>query len=53
MGIYLCGDLACSLYVRGRKDPGPGARLHETLTTEEKILRTVANLSAFVARVTA
>ncbi|MZE79752.1 FBP domain-containing protein [Streptomyces xinghaiensis] len=53
VGIYLCGDLACSLYARGLKDAGPGARLHETLTTEEKIQRTVANLSAFVAKVTA
>ncbi|GGL79755.1 hypothetical protein GCM10010129_24290 [Streptomyces fumigatiscleroticus] len=53
VGAYLCSDLACSLYVRGRKDAGAGARLTETLTVEEKIERTVANLAAFVAKVTA
>ncbi|WP_416904143.1 FBP domain-containing protein [Micromonospora echinospora] len=53
VGTYLCADLACSLYVRGKKDAGAGARLHESLTLEEKIERTVANLAAFVARVTA
>ncbi|MGW5847927.1 FBP domain-containing protein [Streptomyces sp. NPDC055254] len=52
VGVYLCSDLSCSLYVRGKKDAGVGARLHETLTVEEKIRRTVANLAAFVSRVT-
>lgn len=52
VGAYICDDLACSLYVRGRKDAGVGARLHETLTLEEKIQRTVANLAAFLAKVT-
>ncbi|MCL6670779.1 MULTISPECIES: FBP domain-containing protein [Streptomyces] len=51
VGAYLCDDLACSLYVRGRKDAGAGARMHETITLEEKIRRTVANLAAFVAKV--
>lgn len=53
VGTYMCDDLSCSLYVRGRKDAGPGARLHETITLEEKIQRTVANISAFVAKVMA
>ncbi|MFF7547931.1 FBP domain-containing protein [Streptomyces canus] len=52
VGAYMCDDLACSLYVRGKKDAGAGARLHETLTLEEKIRRTVTNLAAFVAKVT-
>ncbi|TQJ85732.1 FBP domain-containing protein [Streptomyces sp. SLBN-31] len=51
VGAYLCDDLACSLYVRGRKDAHAGARMHETITVEEKIRRTVANLAAFVAKV--
>jgi FBP C-terminal treble-clef zinc-finger len=51
-GRYLCSDLACPLYVRGKKDAGAGARLHETLTLGEKIQRTVANLAAFIAKVT-
>ncbi|WP_433344288.1 FBP domain-containing protein [Micromonospora sp. CA-111912] len=53
VGTYICGDLACSLYVRGKKDAGVGGRLQESLTVEEKIQRTVANIAAFVARVTA
>ncbi|MCI4065281.1 FBP domain-containing protein [Micromonospora sp. R77] len=53
VGTYLCGDLACSLYLRGKKDAGAGARLPESLTLDEKIQRTVANLAAFVARVVA
>jgi hypothetical protein len=52
VGAYICDDLACSLYVRGKKDAGAGARLHETLTVEEKIRRTVTNLAAFVTKVT-
>ncbi|QQM40062.1 FBP domain-containing protein [Streptomyces liliifuscus] len=53
VGAYMCSDLACPLYVRGRKDAGVGARLPESLTLEEKIRRTVANLGAFIAKVTA
>ncbi len=53
VGIYMCSDLCCSLYVRGKKDAGLGARLHESLTLEEKIERTVVNLAAFIAKVTA
>ncbi len=53
VGAYLCSDLACSLYLRGKKDAGAGARLHESLTVEEKIQRTAANLAAFIAKVTA
>ncbi|MFJ8105292.1 FBP domain-containing protein [Streptomyces sp. NPDC096132] len=52
VGAYMCADLACSLYVRGLRDAGIGARLHETISLEEKIDRTVANLAAFVAKVT-
>ncbi|GAA0259843.1 hypothetical protein GCM10010492_70990 [Saccharothrix mutabilis subsp. mutabilis] len=29
VGIYLCADLACSLYLRGKRDAGPGGRIHE------------------------
>lgn len=53
VGVYLCSDLACPLYVRGRKDVGAGGRMPESLTLEEKVQRTLANLTAFVARVTA
>ena len=53
VGAYICSDLSCSLYVRGKKDAGAGARLHESLTLEEKIPRTVTNLTAFLTKVTA
>ncbi|MER6205527.1 FBP domain-containing protein [Streptomyces sp. NPDC001642] len=53
VGAYICTDLACSLYVRGKKDAGVGARLPESLTLEEKIQRTVTNLTAFIAKVAA
>lgn len=53
VGVYLCGDLACSLYVRGKRDTGTSARLPETITPEEKVQRAITNLAAFVAKVTA
>jgi hypothetical protein len=54
VGDYFCSDLACSLYVRGMRVPrGLGGRPPERLTLEEKLERTVGNLAAFVARVTA
>lgn len=52
VGAYMCSDLACSLYVRGLRDAGAGARLHETLPLEERIRRTVSHVAGFIARVT-
>ncbi|MCT9078209.1 FBP domain-containing protein [Streptomyces fulvoviolaceus] len=48
VGVYMCTDLACSLYVRGKKSLASGTRFEETLTLEEQIARTTGNLSAFV-----
>ncbi|MFD7987874.1 FBP domain-containing protein [Kitasatospora indigofera] len=53
VGAYMCSDLACPLYVRGKGVEGVGARLPESLTVEEKIRRAVVNLAAFIAKVTA
>ncbi|MFD5073890.1 FBP domain-containing protein [Streptomyces sp. NPDC058371] len=50
VGIYMCTDLACSLYVRGKKAPDSGSRFEESLTLEEQIARTVGNLSAFLSK---
>ncbi|MFE1291438.1 FBP domain-containing protein [Streptomyces sp. NPDC058751] len=50
VGIYVCADLACSLYLRGKRSPGPGSRFEESLTTEQQIARTVGHLSAFLAK---
>ncbi|MFI5839052.1 FBP domain-containing protein [Catenuloplanes sp. NPDC051500] len=51
VGTYICGDLACSLYVRGRRDPGTAGRMHESLTSEDKAARLVANLTAFLTKI--
>ncbi|WP_405719288.1 FBP domain-containing protein [Streptomyces sp. NBC_00046] len=48
VGLYICTDLACSLYVRGRKIPASGGRFEETLTLEEQVARTRSNLDAFL-----
>lgn len=50
VGVYLCADLACSLYLRGRKDGG--RRLDESLTLTEQVDRTMGNLAAFLTKVT-
>ncbi|GGV64515.1 FBP domain-containing protein [Streptomyces griseoloalbus] len=48
VGAYMCTDLACSLYLRGRKVPETGARFEESLTLEEQIARTRRHLFAFL-----
>ncbi|MET7378001.1 FBP domain-containing protein [Streptomyces sp. NPDC005526] len=48
VGLYMCTDLACSLYVRGRKVPDSGSRFEESLTTQEQIARTTGNLASFL-----
>ena len=50
VGLYMCTDLACSLYVRGKKVPEAGSRFEESLTVEQQIARTVSNLSGFVEK---
>lgn len=50
VGLYICTDLACPLYVRGRKNPAPGGRFKETLTMEEQVERTRSNLDAFLGK---
>jgi hypothetical protein len=52
VGQYLCADLACSLYIRGRKQAAAAKDLDETLTVDEKIARARTNLTAFMDRVT-
>ncbi|MEU7279210.1 FBP domain-containing protein [Streptomyces sp. NPDC045431] len=48
VGLYVCTDLDCSLYVRGKKRPESGARFDERLTVEEQIERTRGKLAAFL-----
>ena len=49
-GVYLCRDLACSLYVRGKK-VSSAASLRETLSLEASVERLRRNLDQFVDRV--
>ena len=51
VGQYLCSDLACSLYVRGRKKSVVGAEIEETITVDEKVDRARRNLAAFLGSV--
>jgi len=50
IGTYMCTDLACSLYARGKKRPAAGSRYREDLTVEEKVERVHANVEAFLNR---
>ena len=51
VGTYICADLACSLYVRGKKRSALAERVTETLTVEEQITRTLLNLDGFLDQV--
>jgi hypothetical protein len=53
VGAYMCTDLACSLYLRGRKVPESGGRFEESLTVDEQIARATGNLFAFLDKLTA
>ncbi len=54
VGEYLCSDLACSLYLRGTRQPrGRLVRMEESLSLDERIGRAMGHLTAFTARVTA
>lgn len=54
VGEYICSDLACSLYLRGKRQPKLRlVRYGETLTLQEKIDRAKGRLSGFTQRVLA
>ncbi len=53
-GVYICADLACPLYLRGKRQPKlRGIRQEESLTLEQRIERMTGNLHAFVDKVVA
>jgi hypothetical protein len=52
VATYMCADLACSLYVRGKKKTALAQRIEESLTLDEQIARTHRNLDAFLTKVT-
>ncbi|MGV9882828.1 FBP domain-containing protein [Streptomyces sp. NPDC003006] len=53
VGLYICADLACSLYVRGKKTTVFARRLEESLAPEEQNARTLRNLHGFLDQVLA
>ena len=53
VGTYMCADLACSLYLRGKKTTGLETGHAETLPLQEKIDRTMLNLASFLSKVLA
>jgi hypothetical protein len=54
VGEYICSDLACSLYLRGRRKPRMRlVNREETLSLDERVARAMTNLRAFTDRVVA
>ncbi|KJY42325.1 FBP domain-containing protein [Streptomyces sp. NRRL B-1568] len=51
VGAYMCTDLACPLYVRGKKVPALAPRYKETLSVEERLERMRTNLGLFLDKV--
>ncbi|WP_371482871.1 FBP domain-containing protein [Kitasatospora sp. NBC_00315] len=51
VGTYMCADLACSLHLRGLKKSPLVSRPEESLTLDEQIARTRANVDRFLAQV--
>ena len=51
VGAYVCADLQCSLYLRGKKSAGPGSRFRESISQDEQAARIVTGVAAFLARV--
>lgn len=52
VGTYICRDLACCLYVRGKRKPDV-PQPNESISETEKIERMVGNVIKFVSRVLA
>ena len=50
VGTYICADLQCSLYLRGRLSTG-SVGMHETLSLQDRVTRLVDNVDALVGRV--
>jgi len=51
VGQYICSDLACSLYVRGKKISA-GSLLDETLDLDSRIERVRRGVDGFLKRIT-
>ncbi|MFI8933007.1 FBP domain-containing protein [Streptomyces sp. NPDC053474] len=53
VGLYICADLACSLYVRGKRTSALARRFEESLSLQEQNERTLRNLHGFLDQVRA
>jgi hypothetical protein len=53
VGLYACSDLACSLYLRGKKEVWAAGKIQESLSVPEKVDRLTTNLTGFLSRITA
>ncbi|MGD9484427.1 FBP domain-containing protein [Streptomyces sp. TRM70308] len=51
VGAYMCADLACPLYLRGRKQSRLVVRYREGLPLAERVARMRGNLDAFLEKV--
>ncbi|MFI9381561.1 FBP domain-containing protein [Kutzneria sp. NPDC052558] len=51
VGTYICADLACSLYIRGKRKPSAVTSARVTSTVDEEVARTMASLNKFVDEV--
>lgn len=51
IGVYMCTDLACSLYARNKRRPAAGNRYRETLSIDERVQRVRDNIASFVSGV--
>lgn len=49
-GVYVCADLQCSAYIRGRKRPA-GCQMRETISQERRIARLGNNIERFFGRI--
>lgn len=49
-GLYICTDLACSLYIRGKKLSTPGGRFDESISVDEQVWRMTVKLDDFLRK---
>jgi hypothetical protein len=52
-GLYICSDLDCSLYIRGKKQPSGADRVEQSLNVGEQVTRMMSNLTGFLRRLDA
>ena len=51
VGTYLCSDLACSDYTRGKRKPEGIRQMEETMSLGDRVDRTLTNIRGLIQRV--